>query len=141
MLIGVPKESKDHEFRVGVTPAGVRALIGAGHEVHVQADAGAAIGFDDASYVAAGARIAPDAASVYACALVVKVKEPQPSEVALLHPGQILFCYFHLAASIELTRALIEKQILAVAYETVTDASGGLPLLPTPTRGRTGFSA
>ena len=129
MLIGVPKESKDHEFRVGVTPAGARALVAAGHEVHVQADAGAVIGFDDASYAAAGARIVPDAAAVYVCPLVVKVKEPQPSEVALLHSGQVLFCYFHLAASIELTRALIEKQILAVAYETVTDASGGLPLL------------
>jgi alanine dehydrogenase len=129
MLIGVPKESKDHEFRVGVTPAGAHALVAAGHEVHVQADAGAAIGFDDVAYAAAGARIAPDAAAIYACPLVVKVKEPQPTEVALLHPGQVLFCYFHLAASIELTRALIEKQILAVAYETVTDASGGLPLL------------
>jgi alanine dehydrogenase len=129
MLIGVPKESKDHEFRVGVTPAGVHALVTAGHEVRVQAGAGAAIGFDDAGYVAAGARIASDAATVYACPLVVKVKEPQPAELALLHPGQVLFCYFHLAASLELTRALIEKQILAIAYETVTDASGGLPLL------------
>ena len=129
MLIGVPKESKDHEFRVGVTPAGAQALVAAGHEVRVQAGAGAAIGFDDATYVAAGARIVPDAAAVYACPLVVKVKEPQPAELALLHPGQVLFCYFHLAASLELTRALLEKQILAVAYETVADANGGLPLL------------
>lgn len=129
MLIGVPKETKDHEFRVGVTPAGVHALAAAGHEIRVQTNAGAEIGYADADFTAAGARIVPDAAAVYACPLVVKVKEPQPAELALLHPGQIVFCYFHLAASIELTRALIEKRILAVAYETVTDTGGGLPLL------------
>lgn len=129
MLIGVPKEIKDAEFRVGVTPAGVHSLVAAGHEVRVESQAGAAIGHGDAAYAAAGARIVPHAAEVYACPLVVKVKEPQTEELALLHSGQVLFCYFHLAASLELTRALIEKQIIAVAYETVTDATGGLPLL------------
>ena len=129
MLIGVPKEIKDHEFRVGVTPAGVHALVTAGHEVRVQADAGAAIGLSDAHYAAAGARIVPDAETVYACPLIVKVKEPLAAELAWLHEDQVLFCYFHLAASLELTQALLQKKIIAVAYETVSDATGGLPLL------------
>ena len=129
MLIGVPKEIKDHEFRVGVTPAGVHVLTTAGHSVQVQTEAGAAIGFGDADYLAAGAQIVPDAAAVYACPLVVKVKEPLPAEVALLHPGQVLFCYFHLAAAASLTQALLAQKIIAVAYETVSDGSGALPLL------------
>ncbi len=129
MRIGVPKEIKDHEFRVGITPAGVRSLVAAGHEVWVESQAGAALGWDDAQYAAAGARILISPAEVYACPLVVKVKEPQPSEWALLHEGQTLFCYFHLAASRELTEALLARHIVAVAYETVTDAHGALPLL------------
>ena len=129
MLIGVPKETKDHEFRVGVTPAGVHALVAAGHSVQVQTQAGAAIGFSDADYQAVGAQMVADAQAVYACPLVVKVKEPLPAEIALLRPGQILFCYFHLAAALELTQALLDRQIIAVAYETVSDASGALPLL------------
>lgn len=129
MLIGVPKEIKDHEFRVGVTPAGVHALIAAGHEVQVQANAGSAIGMSDADYVAAGARIVPDAQTVYKCPLIVKVKEPQPAELAWLHEDQVLFCYLHLAASLELTQSLIGNKVIALAYETVTDATGGLPLL------------
>jgi len=129
MQIGVPKEIKDHEFRVGVTPAGVQALVTAGHAVQVQTQAGAAIGFSDADYQAAGAQIAADAAAVYACPLVVKVKEPLPAEIALLQADQILFCYFHLAAAAMLAQALIERQIIAIAYETVSDAGGGLPLL------------
>lgn len=129
MLIGVPKEIKDHEFRVGVTPAGVHALVAAGHEVQVQAGAGAAIGLRDADYIASGARIAPDAQAIYKCPLIVKVKEPQPAEFAWLHEDQVLFCYLHLAASLKLTQALIEKKVIAVAYETVNDATGGLPLL------------
>lgn len=129
MLIGVPKEVKDHEFRVGVTPAGVHVLVAAGHSVQVQTEAGAAIGFTDADYLAAGAQIVPDAGAVYACPLVVKVKEPVPAEIALLHPGQVLFCYFHLAAAPNLTRALLEQKMIAVAYETVSDGSGALPLL------------
>ncbi|MDP1682923.1 MAG: alanine dehydrogenase [Burkholderiales bacterium] len=129
MLIGVPKEIKDHEFRVGVTPAGVHALVVAGHEVQVQANAGAAIGMSDADYAAAGARIVPDAQAVYKCPLIVKVKEPQPDELAWLHEDQVLFCYLHLAASLELTQSLLQKKVIAVAYETVTDATDGLPLL------------
>jgi len=129
MLIGVPKEIKDHEFRVGATPAGVHALVAAGHSVQVQTQAGAAIGFSDADYQASGAQIVADTQAVYACPLVVKVKEPLPAEIALLHPGQVLFCYFHLAAAPSLTQALMAQQIIAVAYETVSDASGALPLL------------
>jgi len=129
MLIGVPKEIKDHEYRVGVTPAGVRALAAAGHEVLVQSGAGQRIGFSDERYVAAGARIAATAAEIYACPMVVKVKEPQPAELPLLHAGQVLFTYFHLASAPELTARLLERQIVAIAYETVTDAQGGLPLL------------
>ncbi|MBI5751118.1 MAG: alanine dehydrogenase [Hydrogenophilales bacterium] len=129
MLIGVPKEIKDHEFRVGVTPAGVHALVAAGHEVRVQTNAGAAIGFCDADYAASGAHIAPDAKAVYECPLIVKVKEPQPDELARLHEDQVLFCYLHLAASPELTQSLLQQKVMAVAYETITDAAGGLPLL------------
>lgn len=129
MHIGVPKEIKDHEFRVGVTPAGVQALVAAGHQVTVQSQAGAMIGFSDAAYQRAGATIAADAAGVYAQPLIVKVKEPQASEVALLKPGQILFCYLHLAAAPELARALLDAQISGVGYETVSDKNGALPLL------------
>lgn len=129
MLIGVPKEIKDHEFRVGVTPAGVHALVAAGHEVYVETSAGAAVGLLDADYVSAGAQIVADAKTVYACPLIVKVKEPQPAELVWLREDQVLFCYFHLAASLELTQALLKKKIIAVAYETVSDGAGGLPLL------------
>lgn len=129
MHIGVPREIKDHEFRVGVTPAGVRALSAAGHSVLVQTEAGSKIGFSDADYQAAGATIAVDAAAVYGQPLVVKVKEPQSSEVAYLKPGQILFCYLHLAAEPALSQALLAAQITGVAYETVSDGRGGLPLL------------
>ncbi len=129
MLIGVPKEIKDHECRVGVTPAGVHALVAAGHTVHVQTQAGAAIGFSDADYQASGAQIVADAQAVYACPLAVKVKEPLAPEIALLQPGQVLFCYFHLAAASKLAQALIEQQIIAIAYETVSDANNTLPLL------------
>jgi len=129
MLIGVPKEIKDHEFRVGLTPAGVSALVGAGHEVHVQAQAGSAIGYGDALYAAAGARIVATAAEAFACPMVVKVKEPQAAEIPLLQEGQILFTYLHLAADAALTRQLVERKIIGIAYETVTDAQGRLPLL------------
>lgn len=129
MLIGVPKEIKDHEFRVGVTPAGVRSLTDAGHQVLVESQAGERIGFSDALYRKAGAKIAASAAEIYACPLVVKVKEPQEGEVALLSEGQVLFTYFHLAADPILTKHLLEKKITAIAYETVNDAAGALPLL------------
>ena len=129
MLIGVPKEIKDHEFRVGVTPAGVKALTGAGHEVLVQSSAGEAIGFTDEMYLGAGARIGATAADVYQCPMVVKVKEPQASEFPLMHEGQVLFTYLHLAPDPEQTRQLLACKVVGIAYETVTDAHGGLPLL------------
>ena len=130
MLVGVPKEVKVHEYRVGLVPASVRDLVQQGHQVLVESGAGAAIGFPDAAYQAAGARIAPDAATVFAEAeLVVKVKEPQPAEWRQLRPGQILFTYLHLAPDPEQTRGLMESGCTAIAYETVTDAQGGLPLL------------
>lgn len=129
MLIGIPREIKDHEFRVGLTPAGVRAMVEAGHEVRVETRAGAAIGYADETYAAAGASVVAGAAEVYACPMVVKVKEPQPAEVPLLREGQILFTYLHLAADAELTRQLVGRKIVGIAYETVSDAQGRLPLL------------
>ncbi|MFA5242430.1 MAG: alanine dehydrogenase [Sulfuricella sp.] len=129
MLIGVPKEIKDHEFRVGLTPTGVRALAAAGHEVRVETRAGAAIGYGDERYAAAGAQIVATAAEAWTCPMVIKVKEPQPAEIALLHEGLILFTYLHLAADAGLTRQLVEHKIVGIAYETVTDNQGRLPLL------------
>ncbi len=129
MLIGVPREIKDQEYRVGVTPAGARALVAGGHDVLVESGAGRRIGYDDRQYAEAGARIAASAVEVYGCPLIVKVKEPQEAELPLLREGQVLFTYFHLAAAPELTARLLERRIVAVAYETVSDAQGGLPLL------------
>jgi len=129
MRIGVPREIKDHEFRVGLTPAGVRALCEAGHEVCVETRAAAAIGFHDTHYREAGATIVASAQEVYACDLVIKVKEPQASEVPLLHEGLTLFCYLHLAASRELTEQLLRSKATCIAYETVVDEQGTLPLL------------
>ncbi len=129
MRIGIPKEIKDHEFRVGVTPEGVRTLVAAGHAVTVETRAGSAIGYYDAQYLEAGASIAATPKQVYACDMVIKVKEPQPSEVALLREGLVLFCYLHLAAVPELARDLMRTKVTAIAYETVLDAQGGLPLL------------
>src|SRR5271169_5760883 len=130
MLIGVPKEVKTHEYRVGLTPGSVREIVHHGHEVVVETGAGAGIGFEDASYEAVGAGILPSGGHVFAAAeLIVKVKEPQPQEVALLRRGQILFTYLHLAADKLLTAGLMSSGAIAIAYETVTDARGGLPLL------------
>jgi alanine dehydrogenase len=130
MLIGVPKEVKTHEYRVGLIPGAVRELVHRGHKVVVEASAGAAIGFDDAAYEAVGAATFPHPAEVFATAeLIVKVKEPQPQEVALLREGQILFTYLHLAADRVLAQELIRSGVVAIAYETVTDGRGGLPLL------------
>lgn len=129
MLIGIPKEIKDHEFRVGVTPAGVRTLTAAGHEVRVETQAGAKISFSDAMYAAAGATVVGTPAEIYACPMVVKVKEPQPAEIPLLAEGQLLFAYLHLAAAPELARQLLQRRIIGIAYETVQDAQGALPLL------------
>ena len=130
MLIGVPKEIKVHEYRVGLTPAGVRELKAHGHQVIVQTQAGTGIGISDAQYEAVGAEIVGDAATVFARAeMVIKVKEPQAVECAMLREGQVLFTYLHLAPDPEQTHALVKSGCVAIAYETVTDARGGLPLL------------
>ncbi len=130
MLIGVPREIKNHEYRVGLTPGSVRELVHHGHQVLIESEAGAGIGMHDADYRAVGARIAADAGAVYAEAeMVVKVKEPQPQECARLRRGQILFTYLHLAPDAEQTRLLVESGVTAIAYETVTDERGTLPLL------------
>jgi alanine dehydrogenase len=130
MKIGVPAEIKTQEYRVGLTPAGVMELAQHGHDVMVQRGAGKGAGFSDDSYVAAGARMGATASDVFAHAeLIVKVKEPQPSEWLLLQPQHILFTYLHLAASRVLTDALIASGATCIAYETVTDAQGRLPLL------------
>jgi alanine dehydrogenase len=130
MRVGCPKEIKNHEYRVGLTPGSVREYVTHGHEVLVQTGAGAGIGAGDDVYRAAGARIADTAEEVFArCDMIVKVKEPQPSEWAQLHEDQILYTYLHLAPDPEQTRGLLASGVTAVAYETVTDDRGGLPLL------------
>jgi alanine dehydrogenase len=130
MLIGVPKEVKSHEYRVGLVPGSVRELVHHGHQVLVESGAGLGIGFDDQAYERAGARIAPDAAAVFAAAeMMVKVKEPQPEEIARLRQGQVLFTYLHLAADRRQTEGLMKSGATGIAYETVTNARGGLPLL------------
>jgi alanine dehydrogenase len=130
MHVGIPKEIKDHEYRVGMTPPGVRELTRRGHEVLIQTGAGHAIGIDDQDYISAGAGIADNAEAVFAAAdMIVKVKEPQSSEISMLREDQILFTYLHLAPDVEQTRGLIDSGAIAIAYETVTDDRGGLPLL------------
>lgn len=130
MLIGVPKEIKNHEYRIGMTPAGVREVIAAGHEVMIQRDGGAAIGLTNEQYEAAGAKIIDTAEDIFATAdMIVKVKEPQPNECKMLRSGQLLFTYLHLAPDPEQTRLLVESDAVAIAYETVTDNHRGLPLL------------
>ncbi|WP_374631728.1 alanine dehydrogenase [Ferrovibrio sp.] len=130
MLVGVPKEIKPQEYRVGLTPGAVREYVHHGHTVLIQSGAGAGIGAADEAYRAAGAQIAATAEEIFAKAeMVVKVKEPQPSEWPQLRPGQILFTYLHLAPDPEQTQGLLKSGCTAVAYETVTDPRGGLPLL------------
>ena len=130
MRVGVPKEIKTNEHRVGLTPTAVREYVARGHAVTVEAGAGLGAGFTDEAYVKAGASLGPDAASVFAGAeMIVKVKEPQPSEWVRLREDQILFTYLHLAPDPEQTKGLMASGCAAVAYETVTDARGGLPLL------------
>lgn len=128
MRIGVPKEIKNHEYRVGVTPDGARALTNAGHRVLVQSNAGTRVGFDDAQYVAAGAHIAA-AQAVYDCDMVIKVKELQPAEFSLQHAGQILYCYQHFAPDPALLDAALNSGVTGIAYETVSAPDGSLPLL------------
>jgi len=130
MRVGCPKEIKNHEYRVGLTPGAVREYVAHGHEVLIETGAGAGIGADDDAYVAAGAKIAPSAKEIFSrCDMVVKVKEPQPSEWVQLREGQILYTYLHLAPDPAQTKGLVESGVTAVAYETVTDERGGLPLL------------
>jgi alanine dehydrogenase len=130
MRVGVPKEIKDNEFRVGLIPSVARELVKHGHSVFVEADAGLGAGFFDDDYRAAGARVVVEAAEIFATAeLIVKVKEPLASERARLRRGQVIFTYLHLAPDREQTRELIESGVTAIAYETVTDAQGKLPLL------------
>lgn len=130
MKIGCPKEIKPQEFRVGMTPIAAREAVAHGHEVLVETGAGVGSGFADADYIAAGARIAADAAEVFAKSeMIVKVKEPQAVERARLREGQVLFTYLHLAPDPEQTKDLLASGVTAIAYETVTDDRGGLPLL------------
>jgi alanine dehydrogenase len=129
VLIGVPREIKDHEFRVGLTPAGVRLLVSDGHAVRVQSRAGERIGFDDAHYATAGASVVATAAEAYDCPLVIKVKEPLAAEFPFLKRRQTLFCYLHLAPDPALTHALLQAEVVGIAYETVSGPRGGLPLL------------
>ncbi len=130
MIIAVPREIKTREYRVGMTPAGVRTLVEDGHRVLVESGAGLGSGFDDGAYLSAGAEVPGTAAEVYASGeLIVKVKEPLASEFDLLRQGQILFTFLHLAPARELTRALLERQVTGIAYETVELADGTLPLL------------
>ncbi|EGQ8579022.1 alanine dehydrogenase [Vibrio cholerae] len=130
MNIGVPKEIKNHEYRVGMIPASVRELVSHGHQVYVETNAGSGIGFSDDDYIAVGASILPTAADVFAKAeMIVKVKEPQAIERAMLKEGQILFTYLHLAPDFPQTEELIKSKAVCIAYETVTDNMGRLPLL------------
>jgi len=129
MKIGIPKEIKNHEYRVGATPYAVKGFVDAGHEVLIQTNAGEKIGFTDEKFKAAGAKIVPTAEDVYKCPMVIKVKEPQSEEYELLNEGQILFCYMHLAPDPTQTQALLKQKIIGIAYETVTEKNGRLPLL------------
>jgi len=130
MRIGVPKEIKNHEYRVGMTPGSVREAVHRGHEVVVETNAAHVIGLEDEHYRQAGATIADNAAEIWATAdMIVKVKEPQASEYPLIREDQVLFTYLHLAPDPAQTKALMESKSVAIAYETVTDPRGGLPLL------------
>ncbi|MEE2997980.1 MAG: alanine dehydrogenase [Pseudomonadota bacterium] len=130
MLIGIPKEIKSYENRVGMTPASAREAIMDGNDVIVEKNAGHAIGFDNTDYEAVGAKIVDSASDVFSSSdMIVKVKEPLPIEVGMLRDGQILFTYLHLAPNISLTQGLLDSGCTAIAYETVTDSRGGLPLL------------
>lgn len=130
MIIGIPKEIKNHEYRVGATPDMVKNFAHAGHKTVVEASAGERIGFTDAMYAEAGAKVVRSAAEVYGEAeMIIKVKEPQAEEFPLLREGQILFCYLHLAPDPEQAKHLLERKVVGIAYETVTDAQHRLPLL------------
>lgn len=130
MIVGLPKEIKNHEYRVGLTPSSVRELTSRGHKVLVQKNAGLEIGLSDEQYIAVGAQLVGSAKEIFALAdMIVKVKEPQPEECAMLRQGQILYTYLHLAPDPEQTAALVNSGAICIAYETITGANGGLPLL------------
>ncbi|MCS7065883.1 MAG: hypothetical protein NZL85_06345, partial [Fimbriimonadales bacterium] len=130
MVIGVPKEVKPDEYRVAMTPQGAEVLVQHGHTVLIESGAGAGTGIEDDEYAAAGATIASDAASVWRQAdLIVKVKEPLPSEYPLIKPAQVIFTFFHFAASEELTRAMVESRAVCIAYETIQLPDGSHPIL------------
>ena len=129
MIVGVPKEIKVREYRVGMTPAGVRSLASRGHKVLVEKGAGEGSGISDAEYVAQGAQIVATAAEAWGAEMVVKVKEPLPSEYGYFRENLVLYTYLHLAAEPELTRRLAEKKVKGVAYETIELDDGSLPLL------------
>ena len=130
MIVGIPREIKDHEYRVGMVPAGVHALVEAGHKVLVEVGAGLGSGIQDDDYVFAGAKLCATAKEVFDGAdMIVKVKEPQPVEYTMIRPGQIVYTYFHFAASRELTEGMVKTGAICVAYETMEDRRGGLPLL------------
>ncbi len=130
MLIGIPKETKDHEYRVGATPAGVRELVNAGHEVLIENNAGLEIDYDNEKYLAAGAKIIKNVGEIYATSeMILKVKEPQESECRMIRKNQIIFSYLHLAAEPKLTRMLLDVKAIAIAFETVTAKDNSLPLL------------
>jgi alanine dehydrogenase len=129
MKVGIPREIKSDEYRVAMMPVGVEVLVKSGHQVLVETHAGDGSGFSDEDYTAAGGKIVATHEEAYSADLIVKVKEPQPSEISLFRPGQIIFTYFHFAASQELTQACLESGITAIAYETIKDKKGDLPLL------------
>jgi len=130
MRVGTPKEIKNHEYRVGLTPESVAELVGHGHEVLVETQAGAGIGAENAAYIEAGGKIVETAEEIFAEAeMIVKVKEPQPGERKMLRKGQILYTYLHLAPDPDQTKDLVDSGAICIAYETVTDQTGGLPLL------------
>ncbi|HKP68634.1 MAG TPA: hypothetical protein VJV05_05080, partial [Pyrinomonadaceae bacterium] len=130
MKIGLPKEIKDNEYRVGLTPAGVQALENAGHELFVQKSAGEGSGFTDEQYVKAGAQLLDTADEVWQTGdMIVKVKEPIAPEYPRMRENQLLFTYLHLAPEFELTKQMMERKVTGVAYETITDVNGKLPLL------------
>ena len=130
MIVGIPKEIKNHEYRIGMTPAGVRELINRGHQVLVETEGGVGVGFDNASYEAVGAQIVASPEDIFAAAdMIIKVKEPQANECRMLRSGQILFTYLHLAPDPDQAQLLLDSGVSAIAYETVTNAKGGLPLL------------
>ena len=130
MIIGVPKEIKNNENRVGMVPGGIRALVGDGHTVYVQKGAGLGIGITDEEFTKSGAKILDTAAEIFAkSTMIIKVKEPQASEIAMLTPAHILYTYLHLAPDPEQTKGLMKSGCTAIAYETIQNADGSLPLL------------